>query len=490
MSVAWRSELESLLETELRDGRPDSPFRPALLRWAAASGRDADPDPVLDHLEGIASGDRAARAFRSMLPVGRWIPLERRSRWRPLEAELAERHPNDHANRLWRPPILVEHLAWLEELAAGPDRRVAARAQTVLDAMRPVVEDVVAQTVAGADAWGDTFLLWSFARRPRALEPVLGLVTALATRYVLRASRTKGIVHGQAFPFFGSPMTSATVHLAAASAIVGEGLGWVDEQLAYLRRERRHGGGWGDPRQDADLLTTLAAARLLGSLDPSFEPGGVVETLAGLAARAGPRPAAIGPEWPWIAVELLAYEDWSRRSFTDRFQWPNVPPSAFDGRVGVPRLEGYFAVADLFTAVPALGGGLVDVVFLDLANFGHWNSLYGQDAGDRLLELLTAELRTLPRSRTYRDGGDEFLVLGAPGTDELEANLRRLCAGWPEASRRAFPGLPVVPIRAVISRERASHLRKARERQGVDIGVLKQDHPTPPDEGIVRRSGD
>jgi hypothetical protein len=47
----------------------------------------------------------------------------------------------------------------------------------------------------------------------------------------------------------------------------------------------------------------------------------------------------------------------------------------------------------------------------------------------------------------------------------------------------------VLPIRAVISREPASHLRKARERQGVDIGALKRDHATPAEEGIVRRYG-
>ena len=490
MSDAWRTDLEDALEIELRDGRPDSPFRPVVLRWAAATGRLADAGPVLGHLEGLTAGDRGSRAFRSHLPVARWIPLEVRQRWRPAEAELAERQPADHANRLWRPIVLVEHLQWLEELAAGPDASTAGRARDLLGALRPVAEDVVAQTVAGTDAWGDTFLLWAFARRPRALEPVLGLVTALATRYVLRGSRTRGVVHGRTFPYFDVPMTSATAHLAAASAVLGEGLGWVDEQLAHLRRDRRRGGGWGDPRQEPDLLTTLAAARLLGSLDPSFEPAVAGDALAALARAAGERPAAIGPEWPWVAAELLAFADWATRPFTDRFQWPNVPPAAMDPNLHVPRLEGYFAVADLFTAVPALGSGEVDVVFLDLANFGTWNSHHGQAEGDRLLQLLTAELRKLPRSRTYRDGGDEFLVLGAPGTDGLEADLRDLCARWPEASRRAFPGLPVVPIRAVIGRERASELRSAREHLGVEIGKLKKAYPEPVEEGVVRRCDD
>ena len=487
MPNAWCAQLEDLLDTGLRDGSPADPFRVALLRWAAETGRDADPDPLLALLEQSVASGYGARRFRWHVPMGQWIPLESRRRWRTAEGELAERHANDHAGRLWLPPLLVEHLTWLEELAAGPDASLASRARMIADEALPTVEDVVAGSVTARDTWGDTFLLWAFARSPRALGQVRGLVLALAARHAARAGRTRGIVHGRTFPFFDLPMASATAHLGTASTTLGEGLALVDAQLAFLRDARRRDGGWGDPGQGSDILTTLAVARLLGSIDPSFDPRSAVEPLRVLASASGRRPCAIGPEWPWLTAELVRYLRWAPLPFTERFRWPNVAPSAMDNRVGVPRFEGYLAVADLFRAIPALGRGEVEVAFIDLANFGKWNTDHGQGLGDELLALLTAQLRTVPESRTFRDGGDEFLLVGAPDSARLQHDLEGLFARWPEVCREAFPSLRVVPLRAVVSREQASNLRAARERQGVWIGVVKHEHPEPPDEGVIVR---
>jgi GGDEF domain-containing protein len=489
MPQPWIAQLEDLLDAELVRGTPDNPFRPAVLRWAAAAGRDADPGPLLTRLEEQAAADRGGRGFRWQLPVGRWIPLDRLQRWRPAEAELAERNPNDHANRLWRPIVLVEHLAWLEEVAAGSDERGAGRARVVLARVLPSAEDLVAQTITGTDTWADNFLLWSFVRTPRALEPLRGLVSALASRYVLRASRTGSLVHGRAFPFYGASMPSATAHLATASAILGEGVGLVEGQLSYLARERRPDRGWGDPGQPSDLLATLAAARLLGSIDPSFDPATTVEPLGAQAVSSGPRPCLIGPEWPWVAAELWRFLRWSEEPFTDRFQWPNVPRAQMDDKTTLPWLDGYFTVADLFTAVSALGSQPVEVAFLDLANFGAWNKDHGQDAGDDLLRLLARQLRALPSSRAYRDGGDEFLAVGSPGTTTLEEAMRLMSASWPAESRRAFPGLPVVPIRAVVTRTGADGLRAARVELGKAVGPLKAANLAPPEWGVVERLG-
>ena len=355
------------------------------------------------------------------------------------------------------------------------------------DEALPTVEDVVAGTVGARDTWGDTFLLWSFARSPRAVGPVRGLVLALAARYAARAGRTGGIVRGGTFPFFDMPMPSATAHLATASATLGEGLALVDDQLAFLRDARRGDGGWGDPGQTSDLLTTLATARLLGSIDPSFDPESAVEPLRAMAGASGRRPNVIGPEWPWLTAELVRYLRWAHLPFTERFRWPNVAPSAMDNRVGVPRFEGYLALADLFRAVPSLGAGEVEVAFIDLANFGSWNTDHGMALGDELLALLTAQLRTVPESRTFRDGGDEFLLVGAPDATRLEHDLEGLFARWPEVCRSALPSLPVVPLRAVVSREPAADLRAARERQGRWIGDVKHAHPRPPAEGVIVR---
>ena len=490
MLLAPPIELDALLDGELRQGAIDDPFRPAVLRWAAARALPADHDAVLAQLEAARPGGRGQRRFRWRLPVGSWIPLEQRLRWRPAEAEQAGRYPNEHAGRLWLAPVATEHLAWLAEVAKDADPVRAARATALLHEAMPTIEDIVAGAVAGADPWADTYLLWSFVRQPVALAPIRGLVTALAARYAARVARTGGIVRGRTYPFFDQPMVSATAHLATASAALGEGVGWVNRQLAFLEAERRPDGGWGDPRQPSDMLTTIAAARLLGSIDPSFDPVSAVGPLRAMAAASGPRPSLIGPEWPWLAVELARFEAWAPLAFTERFRWPNVAQSVIDPKFGVPRYEGYLMLADLFAAVPALGRGRTSIAFMDLAGFGKWNKDHGQQRGDDLLALLTSHLRKIPSSRTIRDGGDEFLVVGAPGTVDLEAKLASFCAAWPEIQRSALAGLPVVRLRIAIEDEPADKLREARERLGVSIGKVKEDHPHPPEEGVIVRYGE
>jgi GGDEF domain-containing protein len=125
-----------------------------------------------------------------------------------------------------------------------------------------------------------------------------------------------------------------------------------------------------------------------------------------------------------------------------------------------------------------------------MADFGNWNTAHGQAAGDELLAWLTTLLRTLPESRTIRDGGDEFLVVGAPLATGLEDRLRRLFGRWAEASKTIGPDLPVVPLRAAVTTTRADSLRDARDSLGRWIGILKADFPDPPLDGVVRRFPD
>jgi hypothetical protein len=158
-----------------------------------------------------------------------------------------------------------------------------------------------------------------------------------------------------------------------------------------------------------------------------------------------------------------------------------------DGRVRVPRFEAYLVDARLFEVLPGLANVPVEIAFLDLAGFGAWNTAHGQAAGDDLLALLTAQLRGLPESRTIRDGGDEFLILGAPMAAGLQPRLEALFARWPEVSRGRWPELPVVPLRAAMTTTRAAGLRLAREELGRWIGQVKADHPDPPPAGVLRR---
>jgi GGDEF domain-containing protein len=488
MTDAWLATLETLLEEELRSGAPDSPFRPTVLRWAAARGIPTDPGDYLDVLEGNRIGGRGGeRRYRWSFPVAEWLALEQRVRWRPREAELAERSPDEHASRLWTPIVLVEHVEWLERLTHHVDRGLSSRAARLLDEAAPTLEDDVARRVLGADAWADTFLLWAFARRPRALDRVRGLMTAVSSRYALRAARSGGLVLGRSFPFFDTPMPSSTAHLASAAARVGDGIEIVAPAIEWLQAQRRPDGGWGDPGQPTDALTTIAVAELLGILDPGFDPTGVLPVLAGLAAADDGRPIVMGPEWPWLAAELMAFSSWSRRPFRERFRWPHVPRWMIDEKVSVPRFEAYLVNARLFESMPGLASVPVEIAFLDLADFGHWNSTHGQAAGDELLQELTALLRTIPESRTIRDGGDEFLVVGAPHADGLEGKLRDLSARWVEVSRASSPDLPVVPLRAAVTTTRADRLRATREDLGQWIGCLKSDFDEAPPEGVVLR---
>jgi len=493
MPSPWLRDLEDRLDVELAEGAPTSPFRPAVLRWAEANGRRVDSLPLIESLEASRIGGRGgARRYRWNFPVAEWIDADDRLGWRPAERESAERDPDGHAARLWVPPVLAEHVEWLDGVgrAAAVPTPVAARARGLLAEARATIEDDLALRVAGGDAWGDTFLLWTFARRPRALTLFPGLVSAIAARYAARAARTSGLVRGRTYPFFDTPIPSATAHLAAAAARTGEGLDLVAPAVDWLRAERRRDGGWGDPRQPTDLLTTLAVAELLGQLDPSFEPASVLEVMESKVSERGGRPELVGPEWPWLGAEILAFAQWSGRPFRERFRWPHVPAWMTEPRFNVPRKEAFGVHAHLFEQLPGLAGLPVEFAFIDLAGFGKWNTDHGMEEGDELLALLVTQLQTIPDSRTIRDGGDEFLVLGAPQADGLQQRLEPVFDRWPGVSRGRFRDLPVVPLRAVVGHGPAGGLRSLHERLGKAIGDVKHEHPSPPPEGVIVQLGE
>jgi GGDEF domain-containing protein len=486
MPEGWLRGIEDELEIELETGAADHPFRPSVLRWAAASGRTADPGPALLALEGALSTG-GLRRHPWQLPVASWIPLERRVAWRPAEAEMAERHATEHAERLWVPAAMTSHLAWLDELRAGQETMTTRRAKRLVDGILPGVEDGVAERVAGLDTWADTFLLWTFARSPRALKDVHGLVSAIGARYAARAGRTAGIVQGRSFPWFEQPMVSASAHLAVGAIRVGEGSRYLASLLDYLRASMRPAGDWGDHRQPADLLTTMAATEAFGYVDPGFDMAAAIDAIGSLATPYRGRPAVIGPEWPWLATEIVELAAWAGLPFAERFRWPHVPDWGTDPKIALPRFEAYLGLARLFEALPALADTPVEGAFIDLANFGTWNTTHGEKAGDDLLVEVARHLRDVPRARAIRVGGDEFLLVGAPEDVGLERAMRDLAARWPELSRARFPDLPVVPLRAAITSGKAGELREGYEKLGLHIGDLKHEHPDPGPEGVVKR---
>ena len=94
---------------------------------------------------------------------------------------------------------------------------------------------------------------------------------------------------------------------------------------------RRLGRG----RRTSDVLTTLVAADLLGSLDPDFDPGPTAHFLARGQHRDGWW-RAHGPEASWLTVEILQWIGLSDAPFADQFRWPHIVLTNRDRRTGLP----------------------------------------------------------------------------------------------------------------------------------------------------------
>ncbi|MHB1582420.1 MAG: sensor domain-containing diguanylate cyclase [Acidimicrobiales bacterium] len=85
----------------------------------------------------------------------------------------------------------------------------------------------------------------------------------------------------------------------------------------------------------------------------------------------------------------------------------------------------------LATAVAREPGAGLAVIFVDLCRFKDVNDRFGHAAGDRVLEVAAARLRSVVREgdRVGRFGGDEFLVVcpgvdGEPGALEIAERIR------------------------------------------------------------------
>jgi len=72
------------------------------------------------------------------------------------------------------------------------------------------------------------------------------------------------------------------------------------------------------------------------------------------------------------------------------------------------------------------------IVLLDLDGFKAVNDTYGHSAGDQVLQLLSAHLRSTLRDSdtSARLGGDEFLILARQSFADPSAVADRVLAGW------------------------------------------------------------
>ena len=465
----------------------DPLFPIAILRGRRQLGLDADERALLAHwapgLTRLTGSIRyrwainprfAGPGFSPRYPA--WIgPIESWRPWRDKDirawAERSDRGFED-VERLITPLVLTESLDFLVQATGHPDPS-GSQAQQFLEEALPKIRRDAAAWILEIRAWADTWALWSMARRPGALDHLYPFAAAIAGSYAAAAERAGGHVLGTRFPFHQVPLVSASAQLASGLVSLGIHPNLAGVLAAWVREEQRPDGGWGDGDGDSDLLTTFVAAELLAALDPDYEP----EPTARWISRQQ-RPdgwwRACGPEATWLTVEIL---DWMRRAdrpFAERFTWPHLAVTNRDRRTGIP-FYGYFADLErLFQAVPGLREAPTDVAFIDLAGFGTFNNSFGMAEGDRVLRTFAQALTRIEGTMAIRDGGDEFIVLGAPTDTGLAQRMAAFRSAWADEFATTY-GIGVVAPRILTISTTGGRIVQTRNELGIRVAALKDD---------------
>jgi GGDEF domain-containing protein len=416
--------------------------------------------------------------FTRSLPswVGRedtWIP------WRPREA-IALQADRDHlatfTSRLITPLVLADVLDLLDAAVDRGDDWSRLARELLAEALPKVHRDA-SEWVQENHAWSDTWALWAFARRPRALGRLHPFALAIGDAYAASARRTGDRVLGSRFPFHDVPLVSASAQLATGLVALGFHPKLIGRLATWVRHERRPDGGWGDGDGPPDVLTTLVAADLLATLDPGFDPARTAWWLAA-AQRPDGWWRAFGPESTWLTVEILDWLETSGRPFAERFRWPHIALANRDRRTSLPFYGYYSDLERLFAELPSLARSEVEVAFIDLAGFGTFNNAFGMAAGDAALRAFALALARIRGGQAIRDGGDEFIVVGAPTARGLPQRIARFRETWPAEFASAFPGGGVVAPRILTATTTGARIVDARNLLGVEIGGLKRRYET------------
>jgi GGDEF domain-containing protein len=469
----------TIVRSTCRPDRPDA--RSALLAfWGSRNQSPVNPDrqfPWDLPIDARAGSPEYASAVD---------PTVDAPSWRPREADWLAREPGGYGRRLAAPIVTTDGFELLLEASVDPgmSRHPAGAARRLVDDIRPAVEGAFASCIQGTDPWADTFALWMLVEHPRAFEALHPLAFAIGLRYGTLASRTAGLVCGTRYPFADRPLVSACAHLGVGLWALGLYPTLVPDLLEHVTRTRHENGSWSDEGQPPDVLTTLAAASFLSSIDPSFDPAPTVEYLARIQEDAGWW-RALGPEVPWLTAAIVSWLTTAERQFDERFRWPACQREGRDRKTG---LAGFAYFSDLvrsFAELPGLSNAPIGLAFCDLASFGRFNNALGQQAGDRALRMFADELATVPGARGVRDGGDEFLVVGVPGRRGLLDDLEAMRVRWAERFTAAYPEAPRVAPRIVATATTGGRLAAAREVLGQRIGALKALAPMPDPTGIL-----
>jgi GGDEF domain-containing protein len=163
-----------------------------------------------------------------------------------------------------------------------------------------------------------------------------------------------------------------------------------------------------------------------------------------------------------------------------------LPPGDRDRKTGLAFFSYFDDLGRLFAATPELAESRVELAFLDLAGFRAFNNAHGQDAGDAVLAEVARALTDIPTAAVVRDGGDEFLVVGAPTRTGLESSLDDFRRAWPARFAARFGDRTPVASRILVTTGPAKELRSMRERLGRSLAPLKSSAP-PGAEGMLVR---
>ena len=473
----------NLARLELGD---DPLFPTAILRGRRLVGSPLDERRLLAAWRPLHARETGAIRYRWAVepkyagPLPAWVGPE--ATWLPDrrgDAEAIVEDPGRRARiaeRLLIPLVLADMLELLgRAIERGDDASELAR--SYLDEAMPKVRRDAANWVQELHAWSDTWALWALARRPSALGALHPFALAIADAYAAAARKAGGRVLGTRFPYHLVPLVSGSAQLATGLVALGFHPRLVGSLAGWVRAEQRDDGGWGDGDHPSDVLTTLVAADLLATLDPTYEPGATAAWLA-RAQRPDGWWRAYGPESTWLSVEITGWLLEAGRPFAERFRWPHLALTNRDRRTGLP-FYAYFADLErLFAEVPGLASADVEVAFLDLAGFGTFNNGYGMARGDEALRAFAKALDAIPGSMAIRDGGDEFIVVGTPTATGLAGRLAAFRVAWPRTFVETFGDAGIVAPRVLAAVVHGRDLVGARNTLGLEIGAVKKRYPT------------
>jgi GGDEF domain-containing protein len=464
---------------------PMSPVGPALARARSWAGAPPTLDALLDGWSSRQpGGPTSATRYRwdtchkHCHPPAWAGPVDAWRAWRPVEQGELERDPVAFEERLTVPIIVAEATELLLELEHP-------RARAMLEEAEPALRRDLAQRALARHAWTDTFALACAVRCPRATERLRPLLVALATTYAEEAHRARGLVRGLRFPFHDKPLASATAHLGLGLLRLGLDIPLLARLTESVRSALGPAGGWGDAGGPEDVMTTLACAELLSALDPGFDPS---RTARWLVERQRPDGLwiALGPEAPWLTWRTAAWLVAAGRPFAERFVFPMLSRADRDRKTGLAFYSYFDDIGRLFATLSELAASTVELAFLDLVGFRGFNNARGQDLGDEVLAEVARALGEIPSAVVVRDGGDEFLVLGAPTQTGLAESLDQFRHAWPERFRARFGEGAPVASRALVATGAGAELRAMRERLGRSLGALKNGPPPGPLGTLVR----